>query len=85
VKRINNRLQLEDGTLAGSNLTMDEAVRYCTTKLSVPLANALQMSSRNPARFLGRSDLGVIMPGALASFVHLDDQLNVLKTWVEGS
>jgi N-acetylglucosamine-6-phosphate deacetylase len=65
VKRISGRLELEDGTLAGSNLTMDEAVRYCTTQLSVPLENALQMASRN--------------------LVHLNEQLKVLNTWVEGS
>jgi N-acetylglucosamine-6-phosphate deacetylase len=84
VQRVDGRLQLDDGTLAGSNLTMDEGVRYCAQKLGVPLERALQMASRNPARFLGRSDLGVIKPGALASLVHLDDDLNVAQTWVEG-
>lgn len=84
VTRKDGRLELPDGTLAGSNLTMDEAVRYCTTRLSVPLASALQMASRNPARFLGREDLGVIKPGALASLVHLGEELNVRQTWVEG-
>lgn len=84
VIRRGGRLELDDGTLAGSNLTMDEAVRYCTTKLSLQLTTALQMASRNPARFLRRNDLGVVKPGALASLVHLDEELNVLKTWVEG-
>jgi N-acetylglucosamine-6-phosphate deacetylase len=84
VERVNGRLQLADGTLAGSNLTMDEAVRYCVNHLSLPLASALQMASRNPARFLGRSDMGHIAPGALASLVHLDGNLNVIQTWVEG-
>jgi N-acetylglucosamine-6-phosphate deacetylase len=84
VQRVNGRLQLEDGTLAGSNLTMDEAVRYCVNHLDLPLASALQMASRNPARFLGRDDLGRVAPGALASLVHLDDKLNVTQTWVEG-
>jgi N-acetylglucosamine-6-phosphate deacetylase len=84
VARVKGRLQLADGTLAGSNLTMDEAVRYCVNHLGVPLASALQMASRNPARFLGRSDLGRIAPGTLASLVHLDENLNVAKTWVEG-
>jgi N-acetylglucosamine-6-phosphate deacetylase len=63
---------------------MDEAVRYCVNHLSLPLASALQMASRNPARFLGRSDMGHIAPGALASLVHLDGNLNVIQTWVEG-
>lgn len=84
VLRVNGRLQLADGTLAGSNLTMDEAVRYCVNRLDVPLTSALQMASRNPARFLGRSDLGYIAPGALASLVYMDDNLNVKQTWVEG-
>jgi N-acetylglucosamine-6-phosphate deacetylase len=84
VTRVAGRLQLDDGTLAGSNLTMDEAVRYCVSNLQVPLATALQMASRNPARFLCRSDLGIIAPGALASLAHLDDTLNVQKSWVEG-
>ena len=84
VQRVNGRLQLADGTLAGSNLTMDEALRYSVQQLDVPLQEALQMASRNPARFLGRADLGVIKPGALASLVHLDDSLNVEQTWIEG-
>lgn len=84
VSRVEGRLQLEDGTLAGSTLTMDEALRYSVNRLGLPLEIALQMASRNPARFLGRRDLGVIAGGALASLVHLDDGLNVLQTWVEG-
>jgi N-acetylglucosamine-6-phosphate deacetylase len=86
VTRVNGRLQLADGTLAGSNLRMDEAVRHCVNRLGLPLATALQMASRNPARFLGRShDLGIVSVGALASLVHLDQELNVQRTWVEGT
>lgn len=85
VLRKDGRLQLEDGTLAGSNLTMDEAVRYCVQQLGVPLGDVLQMASRNPADFLKRGDeLGRIAPGALASLVHLGDDLRVLETWIEG-
>ena len=84
VSRVNGRLQLPDGTLAGSNLTMDEALRHAVNKLGISLPHALQMASRNPARFLGRGDLGVIRAGALASLVHLSDNLEVLNTWVEG-
>jgi N-acetylglucosamine-6-phosphate deacetylase len=85
VKRIDGRLTLENGTLAGSNLTMDEAVRYCVNKLDVPLDDALRMASRNPAVFLGRNaSLGRIARGYLASLVHLSDDLRALRTWVEG-
>jgi N-acetylglucosamine-6-phosphate deacetylase len=85
VSRVGGRLQLEDGTLAGSALTMDEAVRYCANRLGVDLADALQMASRVPATFLRRgNDLGRIAPGYLASLVHLDDALVVQETWIEG-
>jgi len=85
VRRVGGRLELDDGTLAGSNLTMDEAVRHCIGPLGLPLPVALQMASRNPARFLGRyPELGSIRPGALASLVHLDRDLRVTNTWVEG-
>jgi N-acetylglucosamine-6-phosphate deacetylase len=84
VTRSNGRLQLADGTLAGSNLTMDEAVRYAHYRLDVPLETALQMASRNPACFLGCNDLGRLKTGTRANLVHLDDQLRVRQTWVEG-
>jgi N-acetylglucosamine-6-phosphate deacetylase len=85
VTRENGRLLLDDGTLAGSNLTMDEAVRYCVNQLDVSLEEALRMASLNPAAFMRRDhELGLIKPGYLASVVHLSDQLNVLQTWIDG-
>jgi N-acetylglucosamine-6-phosphate deacetylase len=81
----NGKLQLDDNTLAGSNLTMDEAVRYCVERLGVALEDALCMASLNPASFLRRDhELGRIKPGYLASLVHLDDDLRVLETWIDG-
>lgn len=78
-------LRLEDGTLAGSVLTMDEAVRYAVNVVRLDLADALAMASRIPATFLRRdAELGRIAPGYLASLVHLDDDLRVLETWIEG-
>ncbi len=86
VRVIDSKLQLDDGTLAGSNLTMDEAVRYCVDNLGIDLTDALRMASLNPARFLKLEDeLGRIAAGYRASLVHLDDQLNVLQTWVDGA
>ena len=84
VTRNNGRLTLADGTLAGSDLTMDVAVRNCVEHLGASVADALRMASRTPAEFLRRKDLGVIAAGALASLVHLNDKLEVLQTWVEG-
>jgi N-acetylglucosamine-6-phosphate deacetylase len=85
VARVDGCLRLSDGTIAGSVITMDEAVRYCVGAVGVTLARALAMASRTPATFLRRDhDLGRIAPGYLASLVHLDNDLRVRETWVEG-
>jgi N-acetylglucosamine-6-phosphate deacetylase len=85
VARIDGCLRLEDGTIAGSVLTMDEALRFSVRSIGLTLAEALAMASRTPAAFLRRDrDLGRIAPGYLASLVHLDDELRVKETWVEG-
>jgi N-acetylglucosamine-6-phosphate deacetylase len=85
VTHANGCLRLEDGTLAGSVLTMDEAVRYVVNVIGLDLGDALAMASRVPATFLRRdNELGRIAPGHLASLVHLDDELRVLETWIEG-
>lgn len=85
VHLVNGKLVLDDGTLAGSNLTMDEAVRHCVERLGVSLEDALRMTSLNPAAFLRRDqELGRIKAGYLASLVHLSDDLQVLETWIDG-
>ena len=74
---------LEDGTLAGSVLTLDQALRNAV-EAGVPLAEASAMLSQHPADALGRSDLGRLTPGAWADAVELDDALTVRRVWVGG-
>jgi N-acetylglucosamine-6-phosphate deacetylase len=85
VTRSNGRLSLPDGTLAGSDLTMDAAVRYCVSVLGMDLGSVLRMAALNPATFLRREhELGRIAPGHLASLVLLGDDLHVKATWING-
>jgi N-acetylglucosamine-6-phosphate deacetylase len=80
-----NRLTSADGTLAGANLNMIEAVRNAVALLDVPLVDALIMASRTPARFLGLdSELGLIAPGYRADLVAFTVNFEVTETWIAG-
>ena len=75
----------DDGTLAGSALDMASAVRNAVRLLGLDLAGASRMASRNPAEFLGLDhELGRIARGYFADLVLLDDDLQVLDTWIHG-
>ncbi|MGH9065751.1 MAG: N-acetylglucosamine-6-phosphate deacetylase [Acidimicrobiales bacterium] len=72
-----------DGTIAGSSLSLDRAVRN-VAGLGTGLAGALVAASRVPADALGRKDLGRLAPGARADLVWWSDELSPLCTWVGG-
>lgn len=76
--------RLEDGTLAGSVLLMDEAVRNMVRWSGLSLGEVLPMATSTPARLLHRRDIGVIERDALADLVLLDAGGNVQKTFVGG-
>ena len=76
-------VRLPDGTLAGSTLTMDQALRNLV-KIGLPLAEASARLSRYPADYLGIADRGRLQPGAWADAVLLDRQLNLTAVMVEG-
>jgi len=77
-------VRLSDGTLAGSLLTMDEAVRNLVGA-GAELAEAVHAAAAAPARLLARQDLGVLRPGAPAHIAVLDADLRVLRTLVGGA
>jgi N-acetylglucosamine-6-phosphate deacetylase len=76
-------VRLPDGTLAGSVLTMDEAVRNLVAS-GASLEDAVRAASATPARLLGRDDLGALRPGMPAHLTVLDDDLRVVRTLVGG-
>lgn len=75
----------EDGTLAGSALTMDAAVRNLVDAGATDLPSALHAASGAPARRLGLTDRGVIAVGARADLVTLDHGIRVQEVWIGGS
>ena len=75
---------LKNGTLCGSVGTVMTCVRNMVS-VGVPLEEAVKMASYNPARDLGVQDrLGSIEVGKLATFVLVDDELNVKAVYVKG-
>jgi N-acetylglucosamine-6-phosphate deacetylase len=76
---------LEDGTIAGSVLTMDRAFALLVTKMGVGLVDAATVCATTPARALGLNGLGVIAAGATADLVVLDRALTVAKTFIGGA
>jgi N-acetylglucosamine-6-phosphate deacetylase len=76
-------VRLADGTLAGSTLTMDDALRNLVA-LGLPLADVSNRMSRYAADYLGIEDRGRIARGAWADVVVLERGLTLAATYVEG-
>jgi len=76
-------VRLADGTLAGSTLTMDVALRNLVA-MGLPLADVSHRLSRYAADYLGLAERGRIAAGAYADLVVLDRELRLQTTYVEG-
>lgn len=76
--------RLADGTLAGSILQMDAAIRNVIEFTGCSLADAITMASATPARVLGLERKGKIAPGCDGDLVVLDESLHVQMTIVQG-
>lgn len=75
---------LVDGTLAGSILKMNVGVKNMMEINGIPLYEAVQMASTNPAVNLGLTNKGLIKEGFDADLTVLDKDLNVVMTIVNG-
>lgn len=84
VSVVGNAVTLPDGTLAGSVLTMDEAVRNLVAWADASLAEALHMCSQVPARVLGDSNRGRLAPNARADLAVWSSSLTIDATFVGG-
>ena len=76
---------LDDGTLAGSTLTMDRAFKNLVTMMGQSVVDAAAMCATTPAAQLGLKDVGRIAEGAQADLVVLDRDFRVVRTFVAGA
>lgn len=77
--------RLENGALAGSVLLMNEAIKNMCEFSKCTLAEAIKMASYNPAKNLGLNTKGLIAEGYDFDITVLDESLNVIETYVNGS
>lgn len=74
--------RLLDGTLAGSSLAMNSAIKNVVEMCGVDLHSAIQAATSTPARLLGLTDRGSIAVGCRADLVELDPDFAVRRIWV---
>jgi N-acetylglucosamine-6-phosphate deacetylase len=77
-------VRLPDGTLAGSDLSMDRAVRNLIAFAGCSAEEAIVAATATPAAAVGATDRGCVRPGAVADLVLLDADLGVVATVVRG-
>ena len=86
VYRKDGALRLANGTLAGADLTMIDAVAFMHRTIGVPLDEVLRMASLYPAKALGiDATHGHLMRGARADFTVLSPDFKIAETWIGGT
>jgi len=75
---------LENGTIAGSILTMDAAFRMLVKRIGLSLPDAARMCATTPADAMKAADIGAIAPGKWADLTVLDRDLRVSRVFVGG-
>ncbi|HDG1104087.1 TPA: N-acetylglucosamine-6-phosphate deacetylase [Klebsiella aerogenes] len=73
------------GSLAGSTLSLDSAVRTISSLPGMTAERAIHMASLHPARLLGLDrQLGSLQPGKMADMIAVDNELRVENIWIRG-
>ena len=78
-------MRLADGTLAGSTLTLDRAVRVMVELGGARLEDALAMASTTPAAAMGLADCGRLAPGLRADLALWSTSLEITGAIVGGA
>lgn len=84
ILRHGGRLTLEDGTLAGADLTLTDAMRIMVNEVGTAKEVAFAMATSRPAACLGRKDIGHLRPGDQADFIHLGEDFTLRGVWRKG-
>lgn len=81
----NGAARLASGQLAGSILTLDQAVRNFRRSTDIGLPEVIALASQNPARLLGLSQKGSLQKGKDADIIVFDDDIRIAATFLGGN
>ena len=86
ITRSQGKLILEDGTLAGADINLSDAVKYMVNEVGISQDDAIRMASLIPAKVLGvESEIGCLAPDARADFLWMKNDLEIKKVWIGGN
>jgi N-acetylglucosamine-6-phosphate deacetylase len=83
VWRRKGALRLEDGTLAGADISLVQAMAYLVN-IGTPPARAFAMATRGPARVVGADQCGRMAAGGSADLIHLTRDMRLTQVWQRG-
>jgi len=75
---------LEDGTLAGSVLRLNDALKNFYNHCDIELPKLISMVTSTPAKMLGLEDIGELKEGYSADIVLFNSEFKILKIFVDG-
>lgn len=76
--------RLEDGTIAGSVLKLNESVNNMWKHTDLPLYEVVKMATLTPAKEIGANHKGALKPGYDADIIVVDDSFSVKQTIIAG-
>lgn len=85
VKVRGNLATLHDGTIAGSATNLMDCLRFVVREAGIPLETAVMCATANPAREIGIFDeVGSITAGKRADFILLNQNLEIVRVYIDG-
>ena len=85
IRCADGKLSTKSGTLAGSDLDMLAAVKNTVELVGLDIDEAIRMASTYPAAMMGESNLGAIKVGYIASMILIDENFQLIRSWINGS
>lgn len=83
---IDAKFVMPDGTLSGSAMTMLQSIKNCVEHCGVPLLEAINMATLNPAKLIKKeNEIGQLVVNAKANLVRVNEKLELQQVFFRGA